>query len=147
VAKDYVKGSDYRLNFNTGSHGSPTWVQIKACGDVTADPNPDDVVVPERGMDTGHMNGEKDPSFTFTLYEDKGDSNVETLVAAIYSGAMVELAVSRGSIATPTTKYLMMECVLRAPLGANRSDPSQYDVTAFRHANSDYALTRNTVPS
>jgi hypothetical protein len=148
MAKDYKKGASYVLNFDTASSwASPTWVTIKACGDLGCDPNPDDVVIPERGSDTGHLNGEKDPSFTFNLFEDAGDTNVETLIAAIYSGAMVHLALSRGPIATAGTKWVHMECVLRAPLGAARPDPSAYDVTAYRHANSDNNLTRVTTPS
>ncbi len=144
MAKDYKKGSDYRLYLNTGSYGAPTWAEIKACGDVAVANQPVDVEVPERGMDTGHLQGEKDPQFTFTLFEDAGDSNVETLVAAIYAGTMKELAVSRGPLATTGNKYFRMESVLFADVSANRADPSQYAVTAKRHANSDYAMTRNT---
>jgi|SRR3972149_818842 len=144
MAKDYKKGADYRLYFNTGSYATPTWAEIKACGDVSADPNPDDVTVPERGMDMGHLHGEKDTSFTFTLYEDVGDTNVETMIAAIYSGVMVHLAVSRGDIETALTKYLHMECLLRGGVTANRGDAASYDVTANRHANSDNGLVRAT---
>ena len=144
MAKDYKRGADYILSLNTGTYATPTWVTIKAVGDLACDPNPDDVVVPERGANTGHLNGEFDPSFTFTLYEDAGDTNVEALIAAIFAGTMKHLAVSRGPIATSGVKWLDLECVLRAPLGANRGDPSSYDVSAFKHANSDNNLRRNT---
>lgn len=145
MAKDYQKGASYILYYDTAaSWGTPTWAEIKAVGDLSAELNPDDVVVPERGGNTGHMHGEGDPAFTFTLFEDAGDANVETLIAALYSGVQVHLAVSRGAIATVGTKWLHLECVLRAPLGANRADPSSYDVTANKHANSDNNLTRVT---
>lgn len=146
MAKDYKKGAKYRLYFRSGgTYGSPTWAWIKAAVEVSCDCNFDDVVVPESGSDTGHLKGEKDPTFTFTLYEDAGDTNVETLIAAIYDqDTMVHLAVSRGDIATSQTKWVDMECLLRAPLGANRADASSYDVTAYRHANSDNNLRRNT---
>ncbi len=144
MAKDYRKGASYRLYLNTGTYASPTWVEIKAVGDVSADPNPDDLTVPERGQDMGHLQGEFDPSFAFQLMEDAGDTNVETLIAAIYSGVMVHLAVSRGDIETAATKYLHMECVLRGSLSANRGDVASYDVTANRHANSDNGLVRAT---
>jgi hypothetical protein len=144
MAKDYKKGADYRLYLNTGSYASPTWAEIKACGDVVADPNPDDITIPERGQDMGHLQGEFDPSFTFTLFEDVGDANVESLIAAIFSGAMVHLAVSRGLIATAGTKYLHMESLLRGGVTANRGDAASYDVTANRHANSDNGLVRAT---
>lgn len=146
MAKDYTKGADYKLYMSTSSnYASPTWAEIKACGDVAAAPQPDDVEIPERGSDTGHLHGEKNPQFTFTLFEDKGDNNVETLVAAIYSGVSKHLAVSRGAINTNGTKYLHMESVLFADLSANRPDPSQYAVTAMRHANSDNNMLRATV--
>lgn len=148
MAKDYIKGASYKLYLNTGSnYASPTWAEIKACGDIAVAPQPDDIEVPERGMATGHLHGEHNPQVTFTLFEDAGDNNVEALVASLYAGTMKHLAVSRGAINTNGTKYLHMESVLFADLSANRPDPSQYAVTAMRHANSDYAMVRATVGS
>ena len=144
MAKDYTKGADYKLYLNTGTYATPVWAEIKASGDVAANPQPDDIEIPERGGPTGHLHGEQNPQFTFTLFEDKGDTNVEALVAAIYAGTMKELAVSRGPIATTGNKYLRMECALFADLSANRPDPSQYAVTAMRHANSDTGMVRST---
>jgi stage V sporulation protein SpoVS len=144
MAKDYQKGADYRLYLNTGTYGSPTWVEIKAVGDITVNANADDVAVPERGMATGHLQGEDDPEITFTLYEDEGDANVETMIAAVYSGALKEIAVCRGSIASGGNKYVRLESCLWGANSANRSDPGQYEITARRHANSDYGLTRAT---
>ena len=144
MAKDYAKGADYKLYLNANSYASPTWTEIKACGDISVSANPDDIAVPERGIGTGHLQGEDDPEISFTLFEDEGDSNVETLIAAIYSGAMVELAVCRGSIAAGANKAVRLESVLFGTNSANRGDPGQYDVTARRHANSDYELLRFT---
>lgn len=145
MAKDYVRGADYKLYLNTGSYGSPTWTEIKAVGDIDVSSNPDDVEVPERGMDTGHLQGEDDPSITFTLFEDKGDTNVETIVAALYSGASKEIAVARGVISTTGVKYWRLEaCLMGVKLTAARGDAASYDVEVKRHANSDYAMTRNT---
>ncbi|MGD9632653.1 MAG: hypothetical protein AB7I57_18325 [Pirellulales bacterium] len=144
MAKNKIKGASWKLYLNTGTRVSPTWVEIKDCGDVNADNQPDDVTVPERGMGTGHLNGENDPLITFDLFLDTGDSNIETMVAAIYSGAMVEIAVCPGPIATAGLKALRLESLLRAPVNANRSDVTTYNVSAFRHANSDFDLTRFT---
>lgn len=145
MAKAYKRGADYILYYNSGSYASPTWNIIKACGDVGVNPDTADIEVPERGMDTGHLGGENNPSFTFTLYEDTGDANVVAMITAIHAKQMKELAVADGPIATSGTKYFRMECLLLAPLAANRPDPASYDVTAVRHANSDYNMTRNTV--
>jgi hypothetical protein len=145
MAKDYKKGADYRFYYNSGSYGTPTWVLVKAVGDIGFDPNFDDVVVPERGANTGHLNGEADPTATFPLFEDSEDTSVTALIAAIYSGAMVHIAIASGPIATTGTKYVHFEALLKAPLGANRSDPSTYDVTAYKHANSENDYLRVTV--
>lgn len=144
MAKNYIKGAAWRLYLNTGTHPSPTWTEIKAVADVGSDLQPDDVAVPERGIGTGHLNGESDPLITFTLFLDTGDTNVETIVAALYTGAMIELAICPGAITTAGLKALRLEALVRAPLAANRADPTSYDVSAFRHANSDYDLTRFT---
>jgi hypothetical protein len=145
MAKDYIKGASYNLYLNTGSYGTPTWTLIKAATDIDVASNPDDVEVEERGMDMGHLQGEDDPAITFGLNEDAGDSNVETLIAALYSGAMKEIAVARGLIATSGVKYWRLEaCLMGVNLSAPRGSVAAYDVEARRHANSDYAMTRNT---
>ena len=145
MAKNYIKGASYNLYLNTGSQGSPTWALIKAVEDIDLATNPDDVNVPERGTDMGHLAGENDPAITFVLFEDSGDSNVETLIAAMVAKTMVEIAVARGAIATPSVKYWRQESLLLGvKLGAKRGDVAGYDVDAKRHANSDYAMTRNT---
>ena len=144
MAKSYKKGADYRLYLNTGTRGTPTWAEIKACGDITVSPQPDDIEVPERGIGTGHLFGELNPQITFTLFEDSGDTNVETMLAAMFSGAMLEIAVARGAIATTGVKWVRLESVLMGENSAARGDVGQWDVTAQRHANSDYDLTRTT---
>lgn len=146
MAKSYIKGASYLLYYNTATYASPAWSIIKACGDVQADFDADDVEVPERGIGTGHLKGENNPHFDFTLFEDTGDANVVTLIAAIYSGVQVELAVTNGPIATTGTKILRMESKLSGALSAARGDVAQYDVVAYRHANSDYDMARSTAP-
>lgn len=146
MAKSYVRGADYIFYYDTaGVFGSPTWVEVKAVGDIDVKSNPDDVEVPERGMDTGHLQGEDDPSITFTLFEDTGDANVVLLIAALYSGASVHIAVSRGAIATTGARWWHLEaCLQGVNLGAGRGDVAQYDVEAKRHANSANAMARGT---
>lgn len=142
MPRDIAKGASYRLNLNTGSFASEVWAAVPSVGDLGVNPNPEDVVVPDRSTDTGHMHGNLDPEFTFTLYEDMLNANVETLIAALHSGAMTHLAVSRGSMAVDAVKFVHMESCLFADLSANRPDPSSYNVTARKHANSDNAFAR-----
>lgn len=155
MAKKFRTGDEFGLYLGSGTWASPTWVEIKAVGDLSLDRQPADIEVPVRGQDTGHLQGAGDPQISFTLYDNAtsgsdGDTNVQTLVDAIHSGAMVMLAVARGdtsgALTTSTTKYWKMECVLMGvPLSVNRGESASYDVTAKRHANSDNTLTRVTV--
>lgn len=96
-------------------------------------------------MDMGHLQGEDDPEITFTLLEDAGDANVETLIAACYSGAKVEIAVARGLIATTGVKFWRLEaCLMGVSASGERGSPASMAVSARRHANSDYPMSRNT---
>lgn len=144
MPKTYVKGADYKLYLNTNTYASPTWAEIKAVGDISIAPNPDDVEVPERGIATGHLHGEMNPEISFTLMEDTGDSNIETIIAACFSGAVKEIAVSRGAIATTGNKFFRLEAAFFTTNNANRADVGMHDIVARRHANSDYGLSRNT---
>lgn len=145
MAKDYKRGADYNLSLNTGTYASPTWVQIKAVTDIDLTSNPEDIEVPERGMDMGHLQGEDDPEITFALLEDVGDANVTTLIAALYSGALKEISVSRGLMSGSAVKYWRLEsCLMGIKLTAARGDPASYDVSARRHANSDYPMSTAT---
>ena len=147
MAKDYKRGADYKLFLNTASRATPTWVEIPGVGDIDVSSNPDDVEVPERGMDTGHLQGEDNPEITFTLYEDAGNSNVETMIDAMFAGTLIEIAVSRlSTISASGNKYWRLEaCLMGAALNASRGEPAGYEVSAKRHANSDYAMTRTEV--
>ncbi len=146
MAKSYTRGADVYLYYDTAaSFGSPTWALIKACGDIKVDPNFDDVQVPERSSDMGHMHGEKDWSFEFDLFEDTGDSNVVTLITAMWAGTQVHLGVTNGAVATSGTKLVHGECVLFASADGNRADPHTYKIKASKHANSSNNLTRATI--
>jgi hypothetical protein len=143
MAKNYNKGADVRLYYDTAnSFGSPTWVAIPAAGDIDIDPNFDDVKIPERGADMGHLHGEKDWSFKFTLFEDSGDANVVAMITAMWAGTSIHLAVANGAIATTGTKYVHGDCLLSGPEAGHRGDPHSYDITAQKHANSPNNLTR-----
>ncbi len=145
MAKNYIKGASYNGYLNTGTYGSPTWTLVKAIKDIQVKSNPDDVEVPERGMDMGHLQGEDDPAITFDLMEDAGDTNVETLIAATYSGAMTEIAIARGAIGTTGVKYWRLEaCLMGVDNEGARTEVGKHAVEAKRHANSDYPMSRNT---
>jgi hypothetical protein len=145
--RNFRKGSKYRVYLSTsGNYASPTWAHIKCVpGTVVLNPNPTDIAVEGREDDVGHLHGDKDPSFAFTLNMDDADSNVETILAAMHSGAMLHLAIAAGNIATNGTKYQHMQCVLFGPENADRASVAQLEITANRHANSEFNLARATV--
>ena len=59
---------------------------------------------------------------------------------------MKEIAVARGLLSTNGVKYWRLEaCLMGVASSAGRGDPASLDVEAKRHANSDYAMTRNTI--
>lgn len=145
MAKDYKKGDQYRLYYDTANDwDTPTWVWIKAFSDPTISPNKGEVAVEEQNADTGYLHGVGDPEFAFTLHNDKGDANVQALIDATQSGAMVHLAFADGDIATTGTDYDHMECVLFSSASAGRGNAASHDVTAKRHANSDNTITSVT---
>lgn len=135
MAKDYQKGENYSLYLDTANTwGAATWVKIKAIGDLAVDQAPGDVEVPERGLSTGHLHGDGDSAFTFTLFEDSGDTNLDDIIDAIYDGSSIHLAVAREE----GEPYWHMECCLvGAPLTANRGELVGWEVEAKRHGDSD----------
>lgn len=147
MAKNYKRGDDYKLWLNTGVQATPVWVNIKAVSDINLDPAYADIEVPEQGIGTGHLAGEGDPSITFTLFEDAGDANVETLIAAMFARTMKEIAISNAPLMTTSgSKNYRLEALLVGfPLSAARGEAASFDVEAKRHANSDFDLTRTVV--
>lgn len=135
MAKDYLKGEDYNLYIDTSSTwGGATWVKIKAVGDLSVDLAPGDIEVPERGLATGHLHGDGDAAFTFTLFEDSGDSNVDAIIDSIYDGTPVHLAIATAE----GEPYWHMECCLvGGPMSANRGELTAWEVEAKRHGDSD----------
>tara|TARA_B100001123_G_C15139083_1_gene958711 strand:+ start:248 stop:694 length:447 start_codon:yes stop_codon:yes gene_type:complete len=147
MAKTYQLGDDYKLYYrSSGTYASPTWSHVAAADSISVDFAPTDIAVNERGIETGHLQGKGDPSFSFSLMEDTGDTNVEALIDATLTDAtLVHLAVSRGDIATSGVKYFHMECALFGGVTADQGGVASYDIEARRHANSDNGFTRATV--
>jgi hypothetical protein len=145
MAKNYKRGLEYILYYmSAGTFSSPTWTAVPGVGDLAIDPQYGDIEVPERGQDTGHLQGAGNPKFTFTLFEDTGDTSVTAIIAAIFSGASVTLGVANGPVATTGTNLYKMECLITGNNKANRGDVAQWDIEAMRHANSSNTITKVT---
>ena len=83
-------GDAYKLyRMTSGTFSSPVWTngELKGVGDLSVEFNPADIEVPERGTDTGHLQGHKDPSFNFTLFVKKNNTNVTALITAMESAS------------------------------------------------------------
>lgn len=144
MPRDFQKGDNYTLyKLMTGAFTSPVFTGgvVSAISDLSVDLGTADVSFPERGFSTGHMHGQFDPKFSFTLMINKGDANSTALQNAIRDGSMITLAVGDGPLEAPISasrRYMMMECVLFGQqISVKRGDPATYEVTAMRHANSD----------
>ena len=145
MAKAYVLGDDYKLYYNSGTYGSTAWAHVPAADSISVDWAPSDIAVPERGISTGHLHGKGDPTISFTLMEDTGDSSVEAIIAATLTDAsVVHLAVSRGDLTDTGVKYYHMECAVFGSLTADQGGVASYDIEARRHANSDEGFLRGT---
>ena len=144
MAKDFKRGDDYRLYLNTGSWASPTYVWLKSAVDLAVDEAPTDIAVEETGMSTGHLQGYGDPSITCTLNENRGDTNVATLLTAMRAGTMKEIALCNGPIATAGTNIYRLEAIATGfPLSASKGSVASWGVDFKRHANSDNDLTHS----
>jgi len=148
MAKDYQRGVDWYLYLDTADNWStPTWVRVDAVEDIDVADNADDIAAPVRGLATGHLKGHNDPSITFTLHVDRGDTDVETLITRMGTGAKTHIAVGNTADITVSdaSVYYHIEAVLMGrELTAPMSGVSSLSVRAFRHLNSDYDLTRAT---
>ncbi len=145
MAKDYLKGDDFKLYLNTGTDAVPVWTLLKCQKDLAFDPAKADIVIEEAGISDGHLQGYGDPAFTFTLFDDKGDTNAQTLITAAEAGTLKELAIANGVIATTGTKYWRLECcVISSPGSFNKGEAASYSIEAKRHANSDNDIVRST---
>jgi hypothetical protein len=145
MAKDYKRGDDYRLYLDTAdTWATPTWVEIKACGNIEVDDGIAEIAVPERSASTGYMHGSKDPGITFELFEDDSDTNVGTLITALQDGSQVHLAVCNGDESVAGNRLVHAECVLFGGQAANRGEVAQWAVTARRNAQSSNEWTWET---
>ncbi len=145
MAKDYKRGDDYFVYLNTGTQASPTWVLIAEATNPTLDEASTIIKIEEAGKNTGNLKGYGDPVFTFRLNKNKGNANVTTILTAAKAGTLKEFAIADGPIATPGTEYARLESLIGAfPLGANRGEGANYQITLYRHANSDFDLTYAT---
>lgn len=144
MAKDYKKGDDYKLYLNTGTYVTPVWVLLKCFKDLAFDPAKADIVIEEHGASDGHLQGYGDPAISFTLFDDLGDTNAQAIIVAIESGAMKELAVANGVIATPLTKFWRLEsCITAGPGSFNKGEAASFSVEARKHANADNDIVRS----
>jgi len=142
--RDYKKGDIYQLLLNNGTYAVPVWSEVVAADDISVDPQVTDIEVPERGVDLGHMHGKGDGLFSFTLLEDAGNDDVETLINGLLDDTnLIELAIARGDIAVTGVVFWRAECALFGSLSANQGEVASYDIEAKRHINSDYGFTRN----
>jgi hypothetical protein len=156
--KDYKTGGQYKFYVNTLGADSPMWVSVAACGDLEVLINYEDVEVPINAepattgarpiqIGVGHLSGVPDHAINLTLYEDAGDDRVESMIDAVHSGELIEIAVARGIITQTGVKHWRLQSRLAGErFTAERRSPATWQVTAKEHALSTAPMTRLTTP-
>ncbi len=120
-----------KLYRNTGSHGTPTWVEISAVKDLNFTIEPSEIDDSDRGspwMKFG--NGQINAGITFQLNYRNGNPDHAVLVAAAIAGTVIEFAAMDQNIANSGAEGLRMFAKV---LGYNGNqalaDSTSFDVT------------------
>lgn len=106
-----VLGKNCKLYRNTGTWGSPTWVEVENVKDLTLGLVYDSADVSTRA---GGGVARKEPalltaSLEFDMVRDTDDADQTALLTAFFASTLVDMAVAEGAIATSGTKYYRQE--------------------------------------
>ncbi len=101
-------GMDAKLYRNTGSYGSPTWVEIQNVKDVTLNLEKGEADVTTRANQgwRATVGTLKDASIDFQMVWDTDDAGFTAVQQAFFGNTPLEFAVMDGPISDPTTEGL-----------------------------------------
>lgn len=106
-------GLNAKLYYNTGTYATPTWSEITDAQDVTLDSERATAEVKRRGSQfVKYLTALKDYGVQFTLIYNPGNGALNALKDAYDNGAVVDVAVADGDIATSGTEYFRAEMVV-----------------------------------
>ena len=146
MASAYRVGSEWRLYLDTAADwDAPTWVPIRAFQDPSIDFGQELIEVQPQNEDAGALVGKRNPVIKMKLFDDTGDANVVSLIAAATTGGEAHIALAYGDIETDEVKYYQLEVVMTASMDMPRGGVTMYDIEARRTVNSDHNLEYSTV--
>lgn len=124
----YKLGMECKLYRNTGTYGSPVWVEIDNARDVTLNLEKGEADLTTRANDGWRASAGtlKDASVEFEMVWDTGDAGFTALQEAWFNGTAVEVAVMDGDITEVGSQGL------RATMDVttfSRSEPLEEGVT------------------
>jgi len=125
-----IFGKNCKLYYNSGTYGSPTWVEIKNVKDLTLNLSYEEAEVSTRGGGKQYEPTLLDSQIDFEMVRDTADSVQTALLAAFVAGTVMDLAVAEGSIATNGVKYYRDDYKLfAAPHNENLADVKRIPLT------------------
>tara|TARA_Y100000114_G_scaffold49162_1_gene44849 strand:- start:166 stop:621 length:456 start_codon:yes stop_codon:yes gene_type:complete len=141
----HVLSENAKLYYNSGSYGSPTWVEICNVKDVTLSLEKDEVDVTTRcsGGFKEFADGLIDASVSFSMLYNTSDAAFTALQTAFFAKEKVEVAVMDGNIvpASGVTASGLRSCCMVKSFSRNESlgEALMTDVSLRPVANDDAA--------
>lgn len=125
-------GLNCKLYRNTGTYGTPTWVEIVNARDVTVPLSKGEADTSRRGSSWKTRKGTlKDASIDFQLIQDDGDASFTALLDSFLNGTPIDLLVLDGAIADPAAQGLRATCeVFNFQEGQPLENAVTFDVSA-----------------
>ncbi len=111
----FVLGYNAKLYRNTGTHGSPTWVEMTNVKDLTLNMDLDEADVTTRGNAGWKANVATllDGSIEFEMVYDPTDASFTAVQTAFFTRAAIEFAAMDGPIATTGSQGLKATCMVK----------------------------------
>lgn len=127
-----ILGKNCKLYRNTGTWGSPTWVEVENVKDLTLN-----LAYQEADVSTRAGGGVSraeptllDVSLEFDQVRDTDDADQTAILTAFFAGTLIDMAVSEAAIATAGTKYYRQEWkVLSGPQAEALADAKRISFT------------------
>lgn len=126
-----VVGQEAKLYRNTGTHATPTWVEMKRAIDVSITSTKDKADTSRRESSVKRQKGAmKDLGIEFGYRYKRGtDADWDALWDSFWNGTPIEFAVMDGDIGTTGNKGLLMYCeVFDFPSDEPLSESKTYNV-------------------
>ena len=112
----HVLSENAKLYRNSGSYGSPTWVEIDNVKDLTLNLDKDETDVTTRGSGgfKEFVDGMIDASIDWGMLWDTADANFTAIRTAFFAKTNIEFLILDGDEATAGSQGLRVTCMIKA---------------------------------